>query len=155
MCLKDGNGSRIESLKSPKKCLRERTLSDANARKGKCGQLLIQDVSDGKSLEEEEEEYHDKDNGDEEGDYEEEEEEEDEDLTQAEKEEEDLEDEETQSNGIVEEEQGEKKEPKGEMNQKLEYVSSAKYEGKAWCEAENVCDNAVSKQLDEKVEEIC
>lgn len=53
----------------------------------------------------------------------------------------------------MEEEQGEKTEPKGEMNQKLEYVSNAKYEGKARCEAGDVCDNAVSKKLDEKVEE--
>ncbi|XP_061229009.1 ankyrin repeat domain-containing protein 26-like [Neopsephotus bourkii] len=102
---KNGDSSRIENLKSPKKCLRERTLSDANASKGKCEQLL-QDVSNAKSLEEEEieeeEEFDEKDNGDDE----EEEEEEDEDLTQDEKEEEDLEDEETQSNGIVEEEQG-------------------------------------------------
>ncbi|XP_033918932.1 ankyrin repeat domain-containing protein 26 isoform X2 [Melopsittacus undulatus] len=106
----NGDSSRIESLKSPNKCLRERTLSDANASKGKCGQLLTQDVSDAKSLEEEkeieeEEEYDEKDNGDDDEDYEEEEEE-GEDLTQDEKEEEDLEDEETQSNGILEEEQG-------------------------------------------------
>ncbi|KAM9582436.1 ankyrin repeat domain-containing protein 26 [Guaruba guarouba] len=144
----NGDSSRIESLKSPKKYLRERMLSHANASKGKCGQLLIQDVSDAKSLEEEE--YDEKDNED---DEEEEEEEEDEDCTQDEKEEEDLEDEEIQSNGILEEEQGDKKEPKGGMNQKLECVSSAKYEGKACCEAGNVCDNAVSKTLDEKVEE--
>ncbi|XP_065516429.1 ankyrin repeat domain-containing protein 36C-like isoform X2 [Lathamus discolor] len=152
----NGDSSRIESLKSPKKCLRERTLSGANAGKGKCGQLLIQDVSDAKSLEEEEEEeeYDEKDNGDDDEDYEEEEEEEDEDLTQDEKEEEDLEDEETQSNGIVEEEQGEKKEPKEEINQKLEYISSAKYEGKAWCEAGNVCDKAVSKKLEKGEESV-
>lgn len=123
---------------------------------------MSQDVSDASNLEEEEseeeeEEEDDENEGDDDEDYEEaeEEEEEDEDLTQDEKEEEDLEDEETQSNDILEEEQGEKTEPKGEINQKLEYFSNTKYEGEAWCGTGDVCDDddKISKELDEKVEE--
>ncbi|XP_035750806.1 ankyrin repeat domain-containing protein 26 [Egretta garzetta] len=155
----DGDGSRIESPKSPKKSLKQRTPSDANLNKGKCGELLNQDVSDASNLEEEEleeEEEEENDNDDDE-DYEEEEEEEeeDEDLIQDEKEEEDLEDEETQSNDILEEEQGQKTEPKGEINQKLEYFSNAKYEGEAQCGTGDVCDDdyKISKELDQKVEE--
>ncbi|XP_075003173.1 ankyrin repeat domain-containing protein 26 isoform X3 [Calonectris borealis] len=157
----DGDGSRIESPKSPKKSLKQRTPSDANLNKGECGELLNQDVSDASNLEEEEleeeeeEEDDENDNGDDDEDYEEEEEEEDEDLTQDEKEEEDLEDEETQSNDILEEEQGEKTEPKGEINQKSEYFSNIKYEGEAQCGTGDVCDDdhKISKELDEKVEE--
>ncbi|XP_074915310.1 ankyrin repeat domain-containing protein 26 isoform X7 [Buteo buteo] len=156
----DGDGSRIESPKSPKKSLKQRTPSDANLNRGECGELLSQDVSDASNLEEEEseeEEEDDENEGDDDEDYEEaeEEEEEDEDLTQDEKEEEDLEDEETQSNDILEEEQGEKTEPKGEINQKLEYFSNTKYEGEAWCGTGDVCDDddKISKELDEKVEE--
>ncbi|XP_072717379.1 ankyrin repeat domain-containing protein 26 isoform X5 [Ciconia boyciana] len=156
----DGDGSRIGSPKSPKKSLKQRTLSDANLNKGECGELLNQDVSDASNLEEEELEEEDDDennNGDDDEDYEEEEEEEeeDEDLTQDEKEEEDLEDEETQSNDILEEEQGEKTESKGEINQKLEYFSNAKYEGEAQCGTGDVCgdDHKISKEFHEKVEE--
>ncbi|XP_009586158.1 PREDICTED: midasin-like, partial [Fulmarus glacialis] len=154
----DGDGSRIESPKSPKKSLKQRTSSDANLNKGECGELLNQDVSDASNLEEEEleeeEEDDENDNGDDDEDYEEEEEEEDEDLTQDEKEE-DLEDEETQSNDILEEEQGEKTELKGEINQKLEYFSNIKYEGEAQCGTGDVCDDdhKINKELDEKVEE--
>uniref|UniRef100_A0A663F3W0 Ankyrin repeat domain-containing protein 26 n=2 Tax=Aquila chrysaetos chrysaetos TaxID=223781 RepID=A0A663F3W0_AQUCH len=161
----DGDGSRIESPKSPKKSLKQRTPSDANLNKGECGELLSQDVSDASNLEEEEleeeeeeeEEGDDENEGDDDEDYEEaeEEEEEDEDLSQDEKEEEDLEDEETQSNDILEEEQGEKTEPKGEISRKLEYFSNTKYEGEAWCGTLDVCDDddKISKELDEKVEE--
>ncbi|XP_069658164.1 ankyrin repeat domain-containing protein 26 isoform X5 [Haliaeetus albicilla] len=154
----DGDGSRIESPKSPKKSLKQRTPSDANLNRGERGELLSQDVSDASNLEEEEseEEEDDENEGDDDEDYEEaeEEEEEDEDLTQDEKEEEDLEDEETQSNDILEEEQGEKTEPKGQINQKLEYFSNTKYEGEAWCGTGDVCDDdKISKELDEKVEE--
>ncbi|KAM6213308.1 ankyrin repeat domain-containing protein 26 [Sarcoramphus papa] len=155
----DGDGSRIESPKSPKKSLKQRTPSDANLNKGECGEFLNQDVSDASNLEEEEleeEEDDENDNGDDDEDYEEEEEEgeEDEDLTQDEKEEEDLEDEETQSNDILEEEQGEKTEAKGEINQKLEYFSNTKHEGEARCGTGDVCDDddKISKELDEKVE---
>ncbi|KAM7128281.1 ankyrin repeat domain-containing protein 26 isoform 5-T5 [Ciconia maguari] len=154
----DGDGSRIGSPKSPKKSLKQRTLSDANLNKGECGELLNQDVSDASNLEEEELEEEDDDennNGDDDEDYEEEEEEEDEDLTQDEKEEEEVEDEETQSNDILEEEQGEKTESKGEINQKLEYFSNAKYEGEAQCGTGDVCgdDHKISKEFHEKVEE--
>ncbi|XP_074024588.1 ankyrin repeat domain-containing protein 26 [Numenius arquata] len=157
----DGDGSRIESPKSPKKTLKQRTPSGANLNKGECGELLNQDVSDASNLEEEEleeeEEDDEDDNGDDDEDYEEEEEEEeeDEDLSQDEKEEEDLEDEETQSNDILEEDQGGKTEPKGEINQKLEYFSNAKYEGEARCGTGDVCDDddKISKELNEKVEE--
>ncbi|XP_075285162.1 ankyrin repeat domain-containing protein 26 isoform X7 [Opisthocomus hoazin] len=124
-----GDGSRIESPKSPKQSLKQRTPTDENLNKGECGELLIQDVSDASNLEEEElEEEEDDDEGDngddEDCEEEEEEEEDDEDLTQDEKEEEDLEDEETQSNNILKEEQGEKTEPKGDINQKLDYFSN-------------------------------
>ncbi|XP_042647870.1 titin homolog isoform X3 [Tyto alba] len=154
----DGDGSRIESPKSPKKSLKQRTPSDANLNKGGCEESLNQDVSDASNLEEEEleeEEDDENDNGDEEEDYEEEEEEEeDEDLTQDEKEEEDLEDEESQSNDILEEEQGKKTEPKGEINQKLEYFSNTKYEEEDQCGTGDVCDNnKISKEVDEKVKE--
>ncbi|KAM9293509.1 ankyrin repeat domain-containing protein 26 isoform 2-T2 [Morus bassanus] len=155
-----GDASRIESPKSPKKSLKQGTPSDANLNKGDCGELLNQDVSDASNLEEEEleeeeEEDDENDNGDDDEDYEEEEEEEEEeDPTEDEKEEEDLEDEETQSNNILEEEQGEKTEPKGEINQKLEYFSNTKYEGEAQCGTGDVCDDGhkISKELDEKVE---
>ncbi|XP_075283988.1 ankyrin repeat domain-containing protein 26-like isoform X6 [Opisthocomus hoazin] len=125
-----GDGSRIESPKSPKQSLKQRTPTDENLNKGECGELLIQDVSDASNLEEEElEEEEDDDEGDngddEDCEEEEEEEEDDEDLTQDEKEEEDLEDEETQSNNILKEEQGEKTEPKGDINQKLDYFSNS------------------------------
>ncbi|XP_074726306.1 ankyrin repeat domain-containing protein 26 isoform X7 [Strix uralensis] len=162
----DGDGSRTESPKSPKKSLKQRTPSDANLNKGECEELLNQDVSDASNLEEEEseeeEEDDENDNGDEEeeeeeeeeGEEEEGEEEEDEDLTQDEKEEEDLEDEENQSNDILEEEQGKKTEPKGEINPKLEYFSNTKYEGEAQCGTGDVCDDdKISKELDEKVAE--
>uniref|UniRef100_A0A8C0FKL1 Ankyrin repeat domain-containing protein 26 n=1 Tax=Bubo bubo TaxID=30461 RepID=A0A8C0FKL1_BUBBB len=164
----DGDGSRTESPKSPKKSLKQRTPSDANLNKGECEELLNQDVSDASNLEEEEseeeeeEEDDENDNGDEEeeegeeeeGEEEEGEEEEDEDLTQDEKEAEDLEDEETQSNDILEEEQGKKTEPKGEINPKLEYFSNAKYEGDDQCGTGDVCDDdKISKELDEKVAE--
>ncbi|XP_009464674.1 PREDICTED: kinesin-related protein 4-like, partial [Nipponia nippon] len=158
----DGDGSRIGSPKSPKKSLKQRTPSDANVNKGERGEKLNQDVSDASNLEEEEleeeeEDDDENDNGDDDADYEEEEEEEeeDEDLTQDEKEEEDLEDEETQSNDILEEKQGEKTEPKGEINQKLVYFSNTKYEGEAQCGTGDVCDgdHKRGKELDEKVEE--
>ncbi|XP_075349459.1 ankyrin repeat domain-containing protein 26 isoform X1 [Mycteria americana] len=154
----DGDGSRIGSPKSPKKSLKQRTLSDAKLNKGECGELLNQDVSDASNLEEEEleeEEDDENNNGDDDEDYEEEEEEEDEDLTQDEKEEEDLEDEETQSNDVLEEEQGAKTESKGEINQKLEYFSNTKYEGEAQCGTGDVCgvDHKISKEFHEKVEE--
>ncbi|PKU49235.1 ankyrin repeat domain-containing protein 26 [Limosa lapponica baueri] len=157
----DGDGSRIESPKSPNKTLKQRTPSDANLNKGECGELLNQDVSDASNLEEEEleeeEEDDENDNGDDDEDYEEEEEEEeeDEDLSQDEKEEEDLEDEETRSNDILEEEEGGRTEPKGEINQKLEYFSNAKYEREARCGTGDVCDDddKISKELNEKVEE--
>ncbi|XP_014819349.1 PREDICTED: ankyrin repeat domain-containing protein 26-like isoform X3 [Calidris pugnax] len=156
----DSDGSRIENPKSPKKTLKQRTPSDANLNKGECRELLNQDVSDASNLEEEEleeeEEDDEEDNGDDDEDYEEEEEEEeeDEDLSQDEKEEEDLEDEETQSNDILEEEQGGKTEPKGEIDQKLEYFSNAKYEGEAQCGTGVVWDDdKISKELNEKVEE--
>ncbi|KAM6286102.1 ankyrin repeat domain-containing protein 26 isoform 6-T6 [Spheniscus humboldti] len=159
----DGDSSRIESPKLPKKGLKQRTPSDANLNTGDCGELLHKDVSDASNLEEEEleeeeEDDDETDNGDDDEDYEEEEEEEeDEDLTQDEKEEEDLEDEETQSNDILEKEQGEKAEPKpkGEINQQLEYFNNAKYEGEAQCGTGDVCDDdhKVSKEPDEKVEE--
>ncbi|XP_074683667.1 ankyrin repeat domain-containing protein 26 isoform X7 [Strix aluco] len=162
----DGDGSRTESPKSPKKSLKQRTPSDANLNKGECEELLNQDVSDASNLEEEEseeeEEDDENDNGDEEeeeeeeeeGEEEEGEEEEDEDLTQDEKEEEDLEDEENQSNDILEEEQGKKTEPKGEINPKLEYFSNTKYEGEAQCGTGDVRDDdKISKELDEKVAE--
>ncbi|XP_028941225.1 coiled-coil domain-containing protein 144A, partial [Antrostomus carolinensis] len=160
-----GDASTVESHKSPKKSLKQRMPSVANLNKGECGELLNQDVSDASNLEEEdleeeeeeeEEDDDENDNGDDDEDCEEEEEEEeeDEDLTQDEKEE-DLEDEESQSNDIVEEEQGEKTEPKGERNQKLEYISNTKYEGEAQCGTGDVCDDGdkISKELDEKVEE--
>ncbi|XP_076186401.1 ankyrin repeat domain-containing protein 26 isoform X1 [Aptenodytes patagonicus] len=158
----NGDGSRIESPKSPKKSLKQRTPSDANLNKGDCGGLLNKDVSDASNLEEEEleeeeEDDDETDDGDDDEDYEEEEEEEDEDLAQDEKEEEDLEDEETQSNDILEKEQGEKTEPKpkGEINQQLEYFNNANYEGEAQCGTGDVCDDDhnVSKEPDEKVEE--
>ncbi|KAM6420901.1 ankyrin repeat domain-containing protein 26 isoform 8-T8 [Pluvialis apricaria] len=156
----DGDGSRIESPKSPKKSLKQRTPSDANLNKGESGELLNQDVSDASNLEDEEleeEEEDDDENDDEdcEEEEEEEEEEEGEDLTQDEKEEEDLEDEETQSNDILEKEQGDKTESKGEINQKLEYFSDTKYEGEAQCGTGDVCDDddKISKELDEKAEE--
>ncbi|XP_026723792.1 ankyrin repeat domain-containing protein 26-like [Athene cunicularia] len=151
----NGAGSRTESPKSPKKSLKQRTPSDANLNKGECEELLNQDVSDASNLEEEEseeEEEDENDSGDEEGE-EEGEEEENEDLTQDEKEEEDLEDEETQSNDILEEEQGKKTEPKGEINQILEYFSNAKYEGESQCGTGDVCDDKISKEPDEKVAE--
>ncbi|XP_064302817.1 ankyrin repeat domain-containing protein 26 isoform X2 [Phalacrocorax carbo] len=153
-----GDGSRIESPKSPKKSLKQRIPSHANLNKGDCGQLLNQDVSDASNLEEEEleeEEDDENDNGEDDEDYEEEEEEEEEVLTQDEKEEEDLEDEETQSNIILEEEQGIKTEPRGEINQKLEYFSNTKYEVEAQCGTGDVCDDdhRISQELDEKVEE--
>ncbi|KAM9250297.1 uncharacterized protein FYN16_014715, partial [Cariama cristata] len=131
----NGDGSGIESPKSPKKSLKERTPSDANLKKGDCGELLNEDVSDAskleeEELEEEEEESDENDNGDDDDEDFEEEEEEDEDLSQTEKEEEDLEGEETQSNDIVEEEHREQAEPG------------------------DVCDvDKISKELDEKVEE--
>ncbi|XP_009955547.1 PREDICTED: POTE ankyrin domain family member A-like, partial [Leptosomus discolor] len=155
----DGGDPRIESPKSPKKSLKERTTSDVNLNKGECGELLNQDVSDASNLEEEEEEEDEEnDNGsDAEGceeEEEEEEEEEDEDLTQDEEEEEDLEDEETQPNDMLEEEQGEKTEPKGGINPKWEYFSNAVYEGKDGCGTGAVCDDGkISKELEEKVEE--
>ncbi|XP_074759251.1 ankyrin repeat domain-containing protein 26 [Athene noctua] len=152
----DGGGSRTESPKSPKKSLKQRTPSVVNLNKGECEELLNQDVSDASNLEEEEseeeEEDDENDSGDEEGE-EEGEEEENEDLTQDEKEEEDLEDEETQSNDILEEEQGKRTEPKGEINQILEYFSNAKYEGESQCGTGDVCDDKISKELDEKVAE--
>ncbi|KAM6092037.1 ankyrin repeat domain-containing protein 26 [Theristicus caerulescens] len=148
----DGDGSRIGSPKSPKKSLKQRTPSDANLNKGECGELLNRDVSDASNLEEEEleeeeEDDDENDNGDDDEDYEEEEEEE--------EEEEDLDDEESQSNDILEEKQGEKTEPKGEINQNLVYFSNAKYEGEAQCGTGDVCDDdhKRSKELDEKVEE--
>ncbi|XP_075599664.1 ankyrin repeat domain-containing protein 26 isoform X17 [Balearica regulorum gibbericeps] len=139
----DGDGSKIESPKTPKKSLKQRTLSDANLNKGERGELLNQDVSDASSLEEEELEEKDDDENENGDDYEEEEEEEDEDL----------EDEETQSNDILEEEQGDKSEPKREINQKLEYFNNAKFEGQARCGTGHVYDDKISKELDEEVEE--
>ncbi|KAM9259336.1 uncharacterized protein FYN16_009266 [Cariama cristata] len=131
----DGDGSGIESPKSPKRSLKERTPSDANLKRGECGELLNQDVLDAskleeEELEEEEEESDENDNGgDDDNDFEEEEEE-DEGLPEAETEEEDLEGEETQSNDIVEEEHREQTEPG------------------------DVCDvDKISKELEEKVEE--
>ncbi|XP_063252811.1 ankyrin repeat domain-containing protein 26 isoform X2 [Prinia subflava] len=158
----DGGGSRIESPKSPKKTLKQRIPSGVNVNKGDSEELFNQDVSaasnpDEEELEEEEEEEEEEedenDNGDGDEDYEEEEEEEeeDEDFTEDEKEEEELEDEETQSNEILEEE---KAEPKGEISQKSEYFSKAKYEGDARCGTGDVCDDdEISKEHDEKVEE--
>ncbi|XP_010291700.1 PREDICTED: ankyrin repeat domain-containing protein 36C, partial [Phaethon lepturus] len=146
----DGDGSRIENPKSPKKSLKERTPSDANLNKGEHGELLNQNVSDASNLEEEEleeeEEEDESDNGDDDEDYEEEEEEE---------EEEDLEDEETQCHDILEEEQGEKTKPRREINQNLEYFGNTKYEGEARCGTGDVCDDyhKLSKELDGKVEE--
>ncbi|XP_056195449.1 ankyrin repeat domain-containing protein 26-like isoform X2 [Falco biarmicus] len=142
----DGDGSRTEIPRSPKKSLKQRTLSDANRNKGDCGELLNQDVSDASNLEEEEleeeEEEDENDNVYDNEDYEEEEEEEEEEnLTQDEKEEEDLEDEETQFNDIPEEKQREKREPKGEVNQKLDTGAGV------------VCDDGeISQELDENVE---
>ncbi|XP_054136306.1 ankyrin repeat domain-containing protein 26-like isoform X6 [Melozone crissalis] len=155
----DGGGSRIESPKSPKKSLKQRIPSGANVNKGDSEELFNQDVSaasnlDEEELEEEEEEEEEDENDNEDGDedYEEEEEEDDdEDFTEDEKEEEELKDEETQSNEILEEE---KTEPKGEINQKLEYLSKAKYEGDAQCGTGNVCDDdEINKEHDEKLEE--
>ncbi|XP_053798190.1 ankyrin repeat domain-containing protein 26 isoform X2 [Vidua chalybeata] len=155
----DGDGSRIESPKSPKKSLKQRIPSDANVNKGDSEELLNQDVSaasnlDEEELEEEEEEEEDEnDNEDGDEDYEEEEEEEDddEDFTEDEKEEEELKDEETQSNEILEEE---KTEPEGEMNQKLEYFSKEKHEGGAQWGTGNVCDDdEINKEHNEKAEE--
>ncbi|XP_035177670.1 ankyrin repeat domain-containing protein 26-like isoform X6 [Oxyura jamaicensis] len=154
----DGDGSRIESPKSQKKNLKQRTQSDANLNKGECGELLNQDASDASNLEEEEldeeeeeEEEDENDDGDDDEEYEEEEEE---DLTQDEKEEEDLEDEETQSNDIMEEEQGGEIEPKGEINQELGCFSNVKYEGETQCGTGNVFgdDQKTCKELDEKME---
>ncbi|XP_065489114.1 ankyrin repeat domain-containing protein 26 [Caloenas nicobarica] len=160
----DGDGSRIESPKSPKKSLKQKTPSDTNLNKGECGELLNQGVSDASNLaeeeleeEEEEKEDDENNNGDDDEDCEEqeEEEEEDEDITQDGKEEEDQQDEETQSKDIPVEKQGKKTKPKGEINQKLKYFSNAKYEGKARCGTGDVCDDddKISKELDEKVEE--
>ncbi|XP_077035089.1 ankyrin repeat domain-containing protein 26 isoform X1 [Agelaius phoeniceus] len=157
----DGGGSRIESPKSPKKSLKQRIPSGANVNKGDSEELFNQDVSAASNLdeeleEEEEEEEDENDNEDGDEDYEEEEEEEeeeddDEDFTEDEKEEEELKDEGTQSNEILEEE---KTEPKGEIHQKLEYFSKAKYEGDARCGTANVCDDdEISKERDEKLEE--
>ncbi|XP_064558771.1 ankyrin repeat domain-containing protein 26-like isoform X7 [Zonotrichia leucophrys gambelii] len=157
----DGGGSRIESPKSPKKSLKQRIPSGANVNKGDSEELFNQDISaasnlDEEELEEEEEEEEDEnDNEDGDEDYEEEEEEEeeddDEDFTEDEKEEEELQDEETQSNEILKEE---KTEPKGEINQKLEYLSKAKYKGDARCGTGNVCDDdEINKEHDEKLEE--
>ncbi|KAM6290360.1 ankyrin repeat domain-containing protein 26 [Porphyrio hochstetteri] len=153
-----GDSPRIESPKSPKKSLKQKKPSDVNLEKGDRRELLSQDVSDASNeeeeeLEEEEEDENDDaddDNNDE--DYEEEEEG-DEDLTQDEKEEEDLEDEEIQSNDILEEDRGEKKEPKGEINQKLEYFSDIKYEGEARCGTRDVHNDKISEELDGKVKE--
>ncbi|XP_030912767.1 ankyrin repeat domain-containing protein 26-like [Geospiza fortis] len=155
----DGGGSGIESPKSPKKSHKQRIPSGANVNKGDTEELFNQDVSaasnlDEEELEEEEEEEEDEnDNEDGDEDYEEEEEEEDddEDFTEDEKEEEELKDEETQSNEILEEE---KTEPKGEINQKLEYFSKAKCEEDARCGTGNVCDDdEIDKEHDEKLEE--
>ncbi|XP_039426334.1 ankyrin repeat domain-containing protein 26-like isoform X5 [Corvus cornix cornix] len=151
----DGDGSGIESPKSPKKSLKEKIPSAANVNKGDSEELFNQDVSAASNLDEEEleEEEDENDNGDGDEDYEEEEEEEEdeEDFTEDEQEEEELEDEETQSNEILEEE---KTEPKGEINQKLEYFSKAKHEGDAQWGAGDVCDDdEISKEHDEKVEE--
>lgn len=128
--------------------------------KGDSEELFNQDVSaasnQDEELEEEEEEEEEDENDNEDGDedYEEEEEEEeddDEDFTEDEKEEEELKDEETQSNEILKEE---KTEPKGEINQKLEYFSKAKYEGGARCGTGNVCDDdEINKEHDGKLEE--
>ncbi|XP_066847127.1 ankyrin repeat domain-containing protein 26 isoform X10 [Anser cygnoides] len=154
----DVGGSRIESPKSQKKNLKQRTPSDANLNKGECGELLNQDVSDASNLEEEEldeeeeeEEEDENDNGDDDEEYEEEEEE---DLIQGEKEEEDLEDEETQSNDIMAEEQGGEIEPKGEINQELGCFRNVKYEGETQCGTGNVFgdDQKICKELDEKME---
>ncbi|KAJ7426966.1 ankyrin repeat domain-containing protein 26 [Willisornis vidua] len=158
----DGDGSRIESPKSPKKSVKQRIPSDANLNKGDSEELFHHDVSAASNLEEEEleeeedeeeeeEEDDENDDGDDDQDYEEEEEE-DEDFTEDEKEEEELED--ARSNEIQEEEQGEKPEPKGEINEKLEYFSKAKYEEDTQCRTEAVCiDDKISKEHDEKVEE--
>ncbi|KAM3674420.1 ankyrin repeat domain-containing protein 26 [Ammospiza maritima maritima] len=159
----DGGGSRVESPESPKKSLKQRIPSGSNVNKGDSEELFNQDVSaasnlDEEELEEEEEEEEEDENDNEDGDedYEEEEEEEeevdDEDFTEDEKEEEEeLKDEETQSNEILKEE---KTEPKGEINQKLEYLSKAKYEGDARCGTGNVCDDdEINKEHDEKLEE--
>ncbi|KAM4783306.1 ankyrin repeat domain-containing protein 26 isoform 7-T7 [Cyanocitta cristata] len=149
----DGDGSGIESPKSPKKSLKERIPSGTNVNKGDSEELFNQDVSAASNLDEEleeEEEEDEHDNGDGDEDYEEEEEE-DEDFTEDEQEEEELEDEETQSDEILEEE---KTEPKGEINQKLEYFSKAKHEGHAQWGTGDVCDDdEISKEHDEKVEE--
>ncbi|XP_051466846.1 ankyrin repeat domain-containing protein 26 isoform X10 [Apus apus] len=158
----DGDSSKIESPKSPKKTPKERASSDVNLSRGRDRESLNQDVSDTSNLEEEELEEEEEEEEEEEGDEndsgddedyeeEEEEEEEDEELSHNEKEEDDLE--ETQSNDILEEEQGEKTEPKEEINQKLEYSSNAKYEGEAWCGTGDVSDVKISEKLDEKVEE--
>ncbi|XP_069658387.1 histone acetyltransferase KAT6B-like isoform X2 [Haliaeetus albicilla] len=154
----DGDGSRIESPKSPKKSLKQRTPSDANLSRGECGELLSQDVSDASNLEEEEseEEEDDENEGDDDEDYEEaeEEEEEDEDLTQDEKEEEDLEDEETQSNDILEEEQGEKTEPKGGKSiRNWSILVTLSMKEKLGVELEMSVMMMISKELHEKVEE--
>ncbi|XP_050179732.1 ankyrin repeat domain-containing protein 26 isoform X2 [Myiozetetes cayanensis] len=159
----DGDGSRIESPKSPKKSLKQQIPSDANLNKGGTEELFNQDVSAASNLEEEEleeeeeeeEEEDDDENHSGDGDEDdEEEEEEDEDFTEDEEEEEELEDEEAQSSEILEEEQGEKTEPKGEINGKLEYFSKAKYEEEAQCETGAVCiDDKISKEHDEKGEE--
>ncbi|XP_062439358.1 ankyrin repeat domain-containing protein 26 [Rhea pennata] len=152
---KDGDGSRIESPKSPKENLKQVTPSDTNLSKGEYEELN-QDVSDASNLEGEElEEEEEEDENDDGGDVEDYEEDEEEDLTEDEKEKEDLEDEEeTQSNDIVEEEQREKMEAKGKINQELGYFSSAKYEGEAQCGMGNVCDDhKICKELDEKMEE--
>uniref|UniRef100_A0A8B9IG85 Ankyrin repeat domain-containing protein 26 n=1 Tax=Anser cygnoides TaxID=8845 RepID=A0A8B9IG85_ANSCY len=154
----DVGGSRIESPKSQKTNLKQRTPSDANLNKGEWGELLNQDVSDASNLEEEEldeeeeeEEEDENDNGDDDEEYEEEEEE---DLIQGEKEEEDLEDEETQSNNIMAEEQGGEIEPKGEINQELGCFRNVKYEGETQCGTGNVFgdDQKICKELDEKME---
>ncbi|XP_010121240.1 PREDICTED: ankyrin repeat domain-containing protein 26-like, partial [Chlamydotis macqueenii] len=157
---KNNDGSRIESPKSPKKSLKQRTLSAANLNKGECGELLNQEDTSNQEddeLEEEEEDDDEDDNRDDNEDCEEEEEEEeeDEDVSQDEKEEEDLKGEETQSDDILEEEQGEKTESKGENNQKLEHFSLAKYEEEAWFGTGDICDDdhRINKELDDKVEE--
>ncbi|CAN8210866.1 unnamed protein product [Coccothraustes coccothraustes] len=125
--------------------------ADVHARDQSASNLDEEELEEEEEEEEEDENDNDNEDGDEDYEEEEEEEDDDEDFTEDEKEEEELNDDETQSNEILEEE---KTEPKGKINQKLEYFSKAKYEGDARCRTGNVCDDdEINKEHDEKVEE--
>ncbi|XP_010226592.1 PREDICTED: ankyrin repeat domain-containing protein 26, partial [Tinamus guttatus] len=149
-----GDGSRIESPKSPKENLKQVTPSDTNLSKGVCEELN-QDVSHASNLEEEESEQEEEgeeeeeDENDDGENVEDDEEDEEEDLTPDENEEEDLEDEEETQSNDIEEEQGKKTEAKGEINNELGHFSSL-HEEEAQFGMGNVCD----EEFDEKMEEL-